>query len=122
MYTISKEFSFSASHQLDHLPERHKCRRLHGHNYVVTLEVSKGTLDDRGFVVDYGEMDAFRDYVETFDHQHLNDMLGSSVATTAENLASMFLAQAVRVISRPGVLVRVCVSETPKTKAWAGPR
>jgi len=122
MYVISKEFSFCASHQLAHLPDTHKCARLHGHNYVVTLEVSAGTLDERGFVVDYGEMDAFARYVETFDHRHLNDLVRTPALTTAENLASMFLAEAVNVIKRKGCLIRVCVSETPKTKAWAGPR
>ncbi len=34
MFTITKEFHFSASHQLSHLPEDHQCARLHGHNYV----------------------------------------------------------------------------------------
>jgi 6-pyruvoyltetrahydropterin/6-carboxytetrahydropterin synthase len=38
MYTITKQFSFSASHVLDHLPEGHPCaRRLHGHNYIAEL-------------------------------------------------------------------------------------
>ncbi|MFI6697695.1 6-pyruvoyl trahydropterin synthase family protein [Streptomyces sp. NPDC050509] len=51
---ISKEFHFSASHQLDGLPEDHPCGRLHGHNYVVALELSAPTdgLDTTGFVRD----------------------------------------------------------------------
>ena len=40
MYTIAKQFTFSASHQLDHLPEDHQCARLHGHNYVVEIVLS----------------------------------------------------------------------------------
>ncbi|HUM68046.1 MAG TPA: 6-carboxytetrahydropterin synthase, partial [Chloroflexota bacterium] len=37
MYTISKQFHFSASHQLNGLPLEHQCARLHGHNYEVEL-------------------------------------------------------------------------------------
>ena len=38
MYIISKEYHFSASHQLHDLPEDHPCHRLHGHNYVVEVD------------------------------------------------------------------------------------
>ena len=40
MYRISKEFHFSASHQLIGLPEDHQCARLHGHNYIVVVELT----------------------------------------------------------------------------------
>lgn len=35
MFRITKEYHFSASHRLAHLPDDHQCARLHGHNYVV---------------------------------------------------------------------------------------
>ncbi|RWP82168.1 MAG: 6-carboxytetrahydropterin synthase QueD, partial [Mesorhizobium sp.] len=40
MFHISKEFHFSASHQLTSLPPNHQCARLHGHNYVVVVQLS----------------------------------------------------------------------------------
>lgn len=87
MYTITKEFTFSASHQLDGLPEGHKCARLHGHNYVVVLELQTVNLDPNGFVIDFGDLDPFGDYIkETMDHRHLNDIMGD-LSPTAENLA-----------------------------------
>lgn len=54
---ITKEFGFSASHQLGGLAENHQCARLHGHNYVVELELSaaREALTPPGFVRDYGE-------------------------------------------------------------------
>lgn len=115
--TISKEFHFSASHQLTHLDAivlAHPCARLHGHNYVVVLTLF-GAVDPRtGFVVDYNELRAFGAMIDdTFDHRHLNDVLGSSEATTAENMAQHFLQVAVTMF---GLVVSSCtVKETPKT-------
>jgi 6-pyruvoyltetrahydropterin/6-carboxytetrahydropterin synthase len=114
MYRISKRFSFSASHQLGHLPEGHPCARLHGHNYEVEVEIQSPCLDDRGFCqVDYGELRTFQNYLDSaLDHRHLNDVL--DVRTTAENLAKHLYGKA-REVSPFVAAVRV--SETPKT--WA---
>ena len=35
MFEIRKQFTFSAAHQLDHLPKDHPCSRIHGHNNIV---------------------------------------------------------------------------------------
>ena len=118
MFRICKRFEFSASHQLTHLAEAHpdhQCARLHGHNYVVELELAAPKLDANGFVVDYGALKVFGQWIDaTLDHRHLNDVLASSHATTAENLArGIFNVWAERL----AYLVAVRVSETPKT--WA---
>lgn len=63
MYTIAKTFGFSASHQLDYLPEGHKCKRLHGHNYKVTLVLRAEQLDENHFVRDFGHLDRFREWL-----------------------------------------------------------
>ena len=55
MNTISKEFHFSASHQLHGLKEGHPCGRFHGHNYIVKIFLS-GEPNKDGFVQDYGEL------------------------------------------------------------------
>lgn len=86
MYTISKQFSFEASHRLDHLPPDHKCHALHGHSYRVEVVLESRELDERGFVRDYGELAPLRGFVEEkLDHKHLNDAIDGP--TTAENLA-----------------------------------
>lgn len=112
-YTITKEFHFSAAHQLDGLPDSHKCARLHGHNYIVVVELASFVLDDNGFVVDYGDLQPIKNYIDNvLDHRNLNDIL--DVPTTAENLARhLFLICA----SIWPQTVAVRVSETPKT--WA---
>ncbi len=115
MYTILKEFHFSASHQLTHLHATHQCARLHGHNYIVKVELEGAELDERGFVFDYGDLWPLKDYIDdNLDHRHLNEVLGGSVETTAENLA----AHLWRKCAEWGwPVAAVHVSETPKT--WA---
>lgn len=90
MYTISKEYHFSASHQLHQLPADHPCSRMHGHNYVVEVELKSETLNAVGFVRDYRELDALKTYIDAqFDHHHLNDILGDD-NITAEQIAKHF--------------------------------
>lgn len=85
MITVAKEFKFEAAHSLPHLPDGHKCKRLHGHSYRFRVEVD-GKVDDRGFVVDYAEISAaVNPIVEKLDHHNLNDLF--DFHTTAENLA-----------------------------------
>lgn len=116
MLTIQKEFGFSASHILGNLPEDHPCSRMHGHNYVVVLELRAGDdeLNAAGFVRDYRELDKFKHWVdETVDHRHLNEVLGN-INPSAEHLARWIF---LRWQSDFPELSAVRVSETPKT--WA---
>lgn len=83
MLTITKEFHFSASHVLDRLPSWHPCARMHGHNYIVVLELSarREDLTEAGFVRDYRELDAFKKWMDdTLDHRHLNEAMGGGVS------------------------------------------
>lgn len=116
--TISKEFAFSASHQLSGLPEHHPCSRLHGHNYLVRVEL-EGPVNEIGFVVDYGELRGFANWIDEWvDHKHLNDVF--TINPTAEHLAREMLLVARKVLAPLHlrlVDIGVSVSETPKT--WA---
>ena len=119
MYVISKEFAWSASHVLTGLPDGHPCGRLHGHNYVARVTLARETLDEAGFVVDYGALAPVKEYIDsTLDHRHLNDVL-VGVNPTAENLAHALtnVARSAVNADERGVSVSVAVSETPKT--WA---
>ena len=118
MYIISKEYHFSASHQLHDLPEDHPCHRLHGHNYVVEVELQSKTLNQYGFVRDYRELDELKIFIdEKLDHRHLNDILGDD-NVTAENLAK-YLYDWCK--SRWAEVSAVCVCETPKSRATYRP-
>ena len=114
MYTISKEFNFSASHQLLNLPDSHPCARMHGHNYIVEVVLQSESLNKYGFVRDYNDLDTLKQFIDdTLDHRHLNDVLGDD-NTTAENLAKFIFDWA---ILKWPELTEVRISETPKT--WA---
>lgn len=113
MYRISKEFHFSASHQLGNLPADHQCARLHGHNYIVVVELAAMELSADGFVRDYQDLSDLKSYIdECFDHRHLNDVLEGP--STAERLAQHFHDWC---LARWPETSAVRVSETPKT--WA---
>jgi 6-pyruvoyltetrahydropterin/6-carboxytetrahydropterin synthase len=118
MFTIAKRFTFSASHVLTAVPEDHKCRRLHGHNYEVEVVCRAGELDERGMVVDYFDLDPVKRFVDaTIDHRHLNEVLDGE--PTAEHLAwwlyeSLKGELPVDVANR---IVAIRVYETPTT--WA---
>lgn len=75
-FIIEKAFELNGvSHELVLLPEGHKCRRNHGHNYVVTVAVAGG-LDAYGMVTDFGNLELFDRYLkDTFDHRCLNDCM-----------------------------------------------
>lgn len=114
MYRITKEFHFSASHQLFGLAEDHPCARLHGHNYIVKIELAGTELTGPGFLRDYRELAPLKAYIDsTFDHRHLNEVLGDT-QVTAELLAKHFHDWA---RARWPEVSAASVSETPKT--WA---
>ena len=121
-YRITKDFHFSASHVLEGLPAGHQCGRLHGHNYIVRLDLSGPDLLPAGFLFDYGDLAPFGAFIDDhLDHRHLNDVV-LSPSPTAEALA-FHLSRIVRdVLTLPdSVSAAVGVSETPKTWAWWTP-
>lgn len=114
MYTISKDYHFSASHILPQLPSDHPCSRMHGHNYVVTVELQSETLNSYGFVRDYRELDDLKRFIDDkLDHHHLNDILGDD-NVTAEQIAKYIFDWCK---ARWSEVSAVRVSETPKSMA-----
>ena len=84
---LSKTFRFEAAHRLPTFPEGHKCRRLHGHSFVVDVIV-EGEMDEtKGYLVDYGEVaEACEPILRQLDHHYLNEIEGLD-NPTAENIA-----------------------------------
>lgn len=74
---LTREYRFEAAHSLPRVPEGHKCARLHGHSYRVTLVVEGEVGADTGWVVDFGELDGVVDpIIARLDHRTLNDIPG----------------------------------------------
>lgn len=82
---IYKEFTFEAAHRLPHVPEGHKCARLHGHSFQVRVTIT-GELDPvLGWVMDFADVKAAcRGVHDRLDHQYLNDIEGLENPTSEE--------------------------------------
>ena len=84
---IFKQFTIEAAHRLPHVPEGHKCGRLHGHSFHIEIRVT-GELDPTtGWVMDFADIKAaFAPLFEQLDHNYLNDVEGLE-NPTSEQLA-----------------------------------
>ena len=86
---IGRTYRFESAHYLPLVPDGHKCKNMHGHNYRVDI-VLRGELDSRGFVKDFAEIDAeILPLIKKIDHRVLNDIEGLE-NPTAEIIAAWF--------------------------------
>jgi 6-pyruvoyltetrahydropterin/6-carboxytetrahydropterin synthase len=84
---LRKTFQFEAAHLLPYLPKAHKCRRLHGHSFVVEVVIAGGRDPRLGWVMDYADISAaFKPTWEKLDHRYLNEIPGLE-NPTSENIA-----------------------------------
>jgi 6-pyruvoyltetrahydropterin/6-carboxytetrahydropterin synthase len=84
---IYRQFQVEAAHRLPNVPENHKCRRLHGHSFRITVRVSGEPGPDSGWLIDFAEVkDAFQPVFDRLDHHYLNEIEGLE-NPTSENLA-----------------------------------
>jgi 6-pyruvoyltetrahydropterin/6-carboxytetrahydropterin synthase len=114
MIEITHDFAFEAAHQLPHVPEGHKCRRLHGHSYKVTLQLAGEVDPTLGWFIDFGDLeDAVRPVIRSLDHYLLNDIEGLA-NPTSEVLAQWIFT---RLVAQLPQLKSVRVSETTDSSA-----
>lgn len=106
---IFKEFTVEAAHRLPHVPEGHKCGRLHGHSFRIAVHVTGPVGELTGWVIDFADIKtAFSPIEKSLDHNYLNDIPGLE-NPTSENLAKWIWDQLEA--SLPG-LSQVVVRET----------
>lgn len=75
--SITKTFRFEAAHKLPHVPEGHKCGRLHGHSFVVDVTVFGSVDQTLGWVIDFADIKAaWKPLEDLLDHAYLNDIVG----------------------------------------------
>ncbi len=84
---LVRDFTFEAAHRLPHVPEGHKCGRLHGHSFRVEV-VCEGAIDAKtGWLIDFADIKrAVQPLIDQLDHYYLNDIEGLS-NPTAEQIA-----------------------------------
>jgi 6-pyruvoyltetrahydropterin/6-carboxytetrahydropterin synthase len=74
---IYKTFTFEAAHRLPNVPPGHKCARLHGHSFQVTVHVQGPLLAHAGWVMDFADLKAVvKPLIEELDHAYLNEIPG----------------------------------------------
>ena len=116
---IFKEYGFEAAHLLPHVPDGHKCKRLHGHSFRVEVHIEGPLHGELGWVMDFADISAtVKPVIARLDHRYLNDIPG------LENPTSEVLAQWLwqELISDLPRLKRVVVRETCTSGcAYEGP-
>lgn len=88
MYTVTKRMEISGAHFLK-LDYESKCKKLHGHNWIVTITVQSETLNEHGMVVDFTDI---KKVVNRLDHNVVNEVIGS-MNPTGENIAKWLCDQ-----------------------------
>lgn len=111
---IFKKFVFDSAHSLPNVPPEHKCKRIHGHTYRLTLYFD-GQLDPHlGWILDFNDIKhAVNPVIEELDHQYLNEIPG------LENPTCEIIAQWIWNRVKPIVpqLSRLELNETPTSGA-----
>jgi 6-pyruvoyltetrahydropterin/6-carboxytetrahydropterin synthase len=74
---VFKAFGFEAAHRLPHVPDDHKCARLHGHSFRVEIHVEGDVGADTGWVIDFADIGrAWEPIHDQLDHRYLNEVPG----------------------------------------------
>ena len=86
--TVVSVVGFESAHFLPHVPEDHKCRRVHGHSYRCEIHVTGPVDEHLGWVIDYAEIRAaFEPLRRRLDHHLLNELDGLE-NPTSERIAA----------------------------------
>ena len=106
---IFREITFESAHRLPHVPEGHKCGRLHGHSYRARVWV-RGEVDvNAGWFMDLGVLREKLEPVRlALDHRYLNEIDGLE-NPTSEHVARFVWERLEKTL--PG-LCRVEIMET----------
>jgi 6-pyruvoyltetrahydropterin/6-carboxytetrahydropterin synthase len=120
MLTIKpRPVQFSAAHHLPGMPDGHRCRRMHGHTYKVSIEVTGELVN--GMLPDYERItEIVKSAADLLDHRTLNEIAGLENPTT-EQLACWIAERVefrVRLLSAGAVLLAVEVDEGGHVCRW----
>ncbi|OOZ38829.1 6-carboxytetrahydropterin synthase QueD [Solemya pervernicosa gill symbiont] len=98
-YTLKVLTEFASAHSLRDYPG--DCRRLHGHNWKVEVEVVAHALDSVGMGIDFKVIKrAAAEVGDRLDHHYLNEVEPfDRINPTAENLAAYFFQELATLIN-----------------------
>ena len=105
MYTVFKDYLFSAGHAIR--GHTRGCQNLHGHNYRVRVHVAAAELDALGMVIDFVDLKAIVDEVlGRFDHAVINDIPPFTERNSTAELVAQYAFEEVARRLPPGRHVR----------------
>ena len=116
MYTLTTMVEFSSAHTL--VGHSGPCKKMHGHNWKVEVEITGEKLDKIGMVVDFKEIrKATNLVVDELDHEFLNNLEPFSEDNpTAENIARYIFTKLSEEFSNKNVKVNsIKLWETAKS-------
>ena len=115
---IARTYTFQSAHRLPHVLEGHKCGRLHGHTYLLTVEIEGTREKTLEWVMDFAMLDSIVQsvIVAVLDHRYLNEIEGLE-NPTSENIA-WWIWQRLSVYNWPHsiALERVVVAENDRSE------
>ena len=116
MYTLTTMVEFSSAHTL--VGHSGPCKKMHGHNWKVEVEITGEKLDKIGMVVDFKEIRKVTNLVvDELDHEFLNNLEPFSEDNpTAENIARYIFTKLSEEFSNKNVKVNsIKLWETDKS-------
>ena len=118
MYELEITKQFSGAHSLTGYPG--DCRKLHGHNWQVTVYLQANKLDEIGIALDFKILKKeLNEVIDRFDHVYLNDLPEFAECTpTSENSARIIYCELGKRLNDDRVKVtKVSVEESPGSRA-----
>ncbi|MBW7868560.1 MAG: 6-carboxytetrahydropterin synthase QueD [Brumimicrobium sp.] len=111
---IFKQFTFDSAHFLPHVPANHKCKRMHGHTYLLKIIV-EGELDSHlAWVMDFKDLkDIVGPVIDSLDHHILNEIPGLENPTC--EMLSVWIWNKIK--PQLPLLKRIELNETPTSGA-----
>ena len=113
---ITKQFS--GAHSLTNYPG--DCRKLHGHNWQVTVYLQATELDEIGIALDFKILKKeLNEVIDRFDHVYLNDLPEfASCNPTSENIARIIYTELAKRLNDDRIkITKVSVEESPGSRA-----
>ncbi|MBE6402301.1 MAG: 6-carboxytetrahydropterin synthase QueD [Lentisphaeria bacterium] len=118
MYELEITKQFSGAHSLTGYPG--DCRKLHGHNWQVTVYLQAGKLDEIGIALDFKILKKeLNEVIDRFDHVYLNDLPEFAECNpTSENIARIIYCELGKRLNDDRIKVnKVSVEESPGSRA-----
>ena len=118
MYELEITKHFSGAHSLTGYPG--DCRKLHGHNWQVTVYLQAAELDEIGIALDFKILKKeLNEVIDRFDHAYLNDLPEFAQCNpTSENLARIIYKELSKRLNDERIKVtRISVEESAGSRA-----